>query len=148
MNYDSIIIELLSRVQKLELELSELKDNLGINDCNPEPETFTEEKRFSTKDIKEFVEGLKETAKANGEKTLTLISGDIHKLLKLRHCMPMVCNAMRQCMNEDDEVLHETPSGQSSTLEIKYELDEEEAAGETPEEAASVDEAPEEKEAE
>ncbi len=133
MNYDSIIIELLSRVQKLELELAELKDNLGINDCNPEPERFAaEEKRFSTKDIKEFVEGLKETAKANGEKTLTLISGDIHKLLKLRHCMPMVCNAMRQCMNADDEVLHETPSGQSSTLEIKYELNEDEAAGEVP----------------
>ena len=136
MNYDSIIIELLSRVQKLELELSELKDNLGINDCNPEPERFSEEKRFSTPDIQEFVEGLTETAKQNGEKTLTLISGDIHKLLKLRHCMPMVCNAMRQCMNEDDEVIHETPSGQSSTLEIKYELDEDEAAGEVPDEPA------------
>ena len=126
MNYDSIIIEMLSRIQKLEMEVAELKVRLGDEDAyfegEPEEEKSSE-KHFSTRDIKDFIEGLKDSAKSNGEKTLTLISGDIHKLLKLRRCMPMVCNAMRQCMNGDDVVVHETPSGQSSTLEIQYDLD-------------------------
>ena len=38
----------------------------------------------------------------------------------LKNAMPMVCNAMRQCMGENDIILHETPSGYSSSLEIKY----------------------------
>jgi len=128
MNYDSIIIEMLSRIQKLELEIADLKEKLGMELLSDNAGADDEaERRFTTKDIKEFVEGLKDAAKENGQKTLTLISGDIHKLLKLKRAMPMVCNAMRQAMREDDEVLHETPSGQSSTLEIKYELEKEEA---------------------
>lgn len=126
MNYDSIIIEMLARIQKLEAEVAELRDRLGYADApdgSDIEEEKADEKRFSTRDIKEFIEGLKESAKSNGEKTLTLISGDIHKLLKLSRCMPMVCNAMRQCMQDDDVVVHETPSGQSSTLEITYDLD-------------------------
>jgi len=144
MNYDSIIIEMLSRIQKLELEIADLKEKLGMELLSDNAGADDEaERRFTTKDIKEFVEGLKDAAKENGQKTLTLISGDIHKLLKLKRAMPMVCNAMRQAMREDDEVLHETPSGQSSTLEIKYELEKEEAP-----EAPDAPEAPEAPEAE
>lgn len=33
---------------------------------------------------------------------------------------PMVCNAMRQCMKDGDQVIYETQSGYSSTLEIRY----------------------------
>ena len=136
MNYDSIIIEMLSRIQKLELELADLKEKLGIELTELDPTDDAEaERRFTTKDIKDFVEGLKDAAKENGQKTLTLISGDIHKLLKLKRAMPMVCNAMRQAMREDDEVIHETPSGQSSTLEIKYELEKDEPKAEPEAEA-------------
>ena len=50
------------------------------------------------------------------------MAGDIHREKKLKSAMPMVCNAMRQCMGDFDEVLYETASGYSSTLKIEYKL--------------------------
>lgn len=36
------------------------------------------------------------------------------------HRMPMCCQAMRQMMKDNDEVISEPPSGQGATLEILY----------------------------
>ena len=63
---------------------------------------------------------LKTAAKDAGKNFIILKSGDIHKSLGLKSALPQVCNAMRQSMNEGDIVLHTTPSGNSSTIEIQY----------------------------
>ena len=63
---------------------------------------------------------IKKSAKEAGKPFIILKSGDIHKGLKLKSAMPQVCNAMRQSMNDGDIVLHTTPSGNSSTIEIQY----------------------------
>lgn len=34
----------------------------------------------------------------------------------------MVCNAMEQCMSDEDEIIHDTPSGKSSSREIRYKI--------------------------
>ena len=71
-------------------------------------------------ELKAYKKALKKAAKDAGKPFIILKSGDIHKELKLKSAMPQVCNAMRQSMNEGDIVLHTTPSGNSSTIEIQY----------------------------
>ena len=114
MNYDKIIVELLARIQALEEQVEILKSK--------EINSRDKESRISTADIRNYIKELKKKAKEAGSDTLTLKSGDIHRDKKLKSSMPMVCNAMRQCMDDDDRILHQTPSGQSSTLEIEYKL--------------------------
>ena len=58
----------------------------------------------------------------NGESSCTLISGEIHKAMDLQNKMPSVCNAMYQAMSPGDVVVHTTPSGKSSTIQICYQL--------------------------
>ena len=111
MDYEKIIIELLSRIQVLEEKvaiLSESKENSG--------ETIT------TDSIREYINELKTSAKLAGKDTLVLIARDIHRQLGLKSRFPMVCNAMRQCMRETDIILFQPPKGNSSTLEIEYKL--------------------------
>ncbi len=115
MDYEKIIIELLSRIQTLEEEVAVLKGQ----------KTLKKEKageKMTTNDIREYICELKRTAKANGKSVLVLRSGNIHKDLNLKDSMPQVCNAMRQTMNIGDTILHTTPSGNSSTIEIQYKL--------------------------
>lgn len=59
---------------------------------------------------------------AQGETSCTLISGEIHKTMGLQNKMPSVCNAMYQVMGHGDVVVHTTPSGKSSTIQICYQL--------------------------
>ena len=113
MNYEKIIVELLGRIQVLEEKvemLMEEKDKTMDKKVN----------KIGTAEIREYIMGLKEEARRNGDKTLVLVSGDIHKALKLVSFMRPVCNAMRQCMNEGDIILHTTPKGDSSTIKIQY----------------------------
>ena len=65
-----------------------------------------------------YINKLKLVAKSNGKKTLVLISREIHNDLNLKSRYPMVCNAMRQCMEENDVILFQPPKGNSSTLGI------------------------------
>lgn len=115
MNYEKIIVELLSRIQVLE----EKVDTLMEQQLNAKKE---DEDKMTTEQIREYIRELKRQAKVSGKETLVLRSGDIHKDLNLKNTMPSVCNAMRQCMNLGDIVLHTTPSGNSSTIEIEYKL--------------------------
>ena len=61
-------------------------------------------------------------AREHGEECIVLKSGEIHKDLGLKNRMPSVCKAMYDCMEIGDVILHTTPSGFSSTIEIQYML--------------------------
>ena len=113
MNYEKIIVELLGRIQVLEEKVESLME---------EKDKSMEKKanKIGTAEIREYIMELKAEAKRNGKNTIILVSGDIHKELKLVNFMPPVCNAMRQCMNDEDIILHTTPKGDSSTIKIQY----------------------------
>ena len=113
MNYEKIIVELLGRIQVLEEQVAMLMQD-------KKQASEQEGNKITTDDIRQHILGLKTEAKNEGKKFIILKSGDIHKALNLKSAMPQVCNAMRQSMNEDDIVLHTTPSGNSSTIEIQY----------------------------
>ena len=68
-------------------------------------------------DIIEFIEN---KIKANG--TQVIVSGEIHTEMELNNRMPTVCSAMRKLTNKykHEYVDDHTPSGQTSTLAIKY----------------------------
>ena len=114
MNYDKIILEMLSRIQALEEEVQRLREE-SAGDNAPAKTT--------TADIRAYIEDRRDQAAQAGEAALTLRATEIHGALGLNARYRMVCNAMRQCMRPGDEVLHETPSGFSSSLEIRYHLD-------------------------
>lgn len=111
MDYEKIILELLGRIQVLEEKVDAL-----TNDKKEEKLITT------TADICAYIKQLKEIATLQGKTKLVLISRDIHRDLNLKSRFPMVCNAMRQCMNENDRILFQPPKGNSSTLEIEYQL--------------------------
>ena len=113
MNYEKIIVELLGRIQVLEEQVAMLMQEK--NQASEQEAT-----KITTDDIRQHIFELKKSAKEAGKSFIILKSGDIHKELKLKSAMPQVCNAMRQSMNEGDIVLHTTPSGNSSTIEIQY----------------------------
>ena len=110
MDYEKIILELLGRIQVLEEKVDIL--------------TKKEEEKASitTNDICKYIKDLKVLAKEEGKSSVILISRDIHRQLKLKSRFPMVCNAMRQCMEENDNIIFQPPKGNSSTLEIEYKL--------------------------
>ena len=113
MNYEKIIVELLGRIQVLEDQVAIL-----MQEKKQAPEQT--ENKITTDDIRQHIFRLKTAAKDQEKKFIILKSGDIHKALGLKSAMPQVCNAMRQSMVEGDIVLHTTPSGNSSTIEIQY----------------------------
>ena len=114
MNYDKIILELLDRIKVLEEQVAMLAEKEQIHK--------TKIDKVSTGDIRNYIYECKSISKNRGEKNLVLIAGNIHREKNLKSAMPMVCNAMRQCMEEGVRVLFETASGYSSTLKIEYKL--------------------------
>ena len=110
MEYEKLLLDLLVRVKTLEEQVEQMRDLLQEKNT----------KQAGTAQIKEYIQSLKIQAKSNAEPHLVLKANDIHKQLKLISRMPAVCNAMKQCMENGDEILHETASGFSSTFEIKY----------------------------
>ena len=125
MNYEKIIVELLSRIQTLEEKVDFLMNEKSLPSANKtktHDEIVADVVKVKTKDIRDYIEMQKSEAKTDGKQFIVLKAGDLHRILHLRNSIPMVCNAMRQCMAEGDVVLHETPSGYSSTLEIKYHI--------------------------
>ena len=121
MNYEKIIVELLARIQTLEEKVDMLVNDKSTGSGSvTHEETVNNVVKVKTKDIRDFIEAQKNEAKNRGEEFIVLRASDLHRINRLKNAMPMVCNAMRQCMEENDIVLHETPSGYSSSLEIKY----------------------------
>jgi len=72
--------------------------------------------------VRDYIQFKFDQARSSGKNTCVLVSGDIHKALSLKSRMPIVCNVMYQFKKPGDEVFHTTPSGFSSTIEIKYYL--------------------------
>ena len=127
MNYEKIIVELLSRIKDLEEKVEFLMDGKQLPEEKPTYKYLSVFKpKVTTQEVCQFIEQLKENARNDGEKYLLIKAGEIHRAKKLNNLMPIVCNAMRQCMREGDVVVHQTPSGYSSTLQIKYYLEDEE----------------------
>ena len=115
MEYDKIIIELLSRIQTLEEQVTVLMEQHAIND------TKVKEK-MTTDDIRDYIQEQKRIAKMAGKNELILRSGDVHNDLGLKQRHPQVCNAMRSCMNSGDIILYQPPKGNGTTLRIQYKL--------------------------
>lgn len=72
--------------------------------------------------IRKFIQDLFDQHRSNGLHECILTSGEIHRDMGLRSKLPSVCSAMHQLMGEKDEILHTTPSGKSSTIQIRYYL--------------------------
>ena len=94
MEYEKIILDLLVRVKTLEEDVEELKSVIKEKNL----------KQPGTLEIKEFIFSLQQKAKDEGKKCIILKANDIHKQMKLTSRMPAVCNAMKQCMNYNDEM--------------------------------------------
>ena len=123
MNYEKIIVELLSRIQVLEEKVDFLmNDKTSADIPQKHNDIVIDVVKTRTKDIRNYIEERKTEAKNNGEEFIVLRASELHRVNRLKNALPMVCNAMRQCMSEKDIVIHETPSGYSSSLEIKYML--------------------------
>lgn len=75
-----------------------------------------------TADILAYICGLLAFYRQQGETSCILTSGEIHRAMGLVHRMPSVCSAMYQAMGPGDVVVHTTPSGKSSTLQVRYSL--------------------------
>ena len=117
MNYDTIIIEMLARIQALENKVKTLEDGQCATIINEQTDAKT---MIRTSDIRNYILDCKTTAIAKGETVLILTAKDIHRALCLKQRYPMVCNAMRQAMSQGDEIVYAPQSGYSSTLKIKY----------------------------
>src|SRR5699024_11207067 len=81
-----------------------------------------EEKKISTKDIEKYIKDI--FIENKGSEYVDILSKDIHKAMRLKSRYPMVCRAMYNLQKEisRSDILHKTPSGQSSTLKIRYYL--------------------------
>ena len=115
MNYEKVIVELLSRIQNLEEQVALLISEKETTKRMGGP-------KMTTAEIREYIETLKSDAQKAGKCTLVLTAIDIHKDLNLKSRFPMVCNAMRYCMKDNDIILFQPPKGNSSTLKIEYKL--------------------------
>lgn len=115
MDYEKIIVELLSRIQILEEQVAFLM-------TDKENQQKKTEGKMTTNDIREYIKSLKQNAKNAHKNSLILTARDVHKELNLKSRYPMVCNAMRDCMGDRDIILFQPPKGNSSTLEIEYRL--------------------------
>jgi hypothetical protein len=75
-----------------------------------------------TEEVREYVRSILHKAKEEGKEHTDLRSGDIHKQMKLQDRMPPVCNAMISLGVFRHEIIHDTPSGKSSTKVVRYYL--------------------------
>ena len=71
-------------------------------------------------EIREFILKKFASSKVREEESCTLVSGDIAAALRIKNRMPSICSVMYSLMRPGDEILSSTPSGQSSTIKIKY----------------------------
>ena len=121
MDYDRVILELFDRIKILEEKVNKLTNendaSIRVNHYEREPEKVN-----YTQLAKNYIENLKNEARDKGEEFVILVASDIQKAIGLKNRPVIICNAMQQCMNENDEILHDTPSGYSTTKKIKYYL--------------------------
>ena len=113
MEYEKTLLDLIERVTKLEQRVDELECENMNKESKPARGTYTNM-------VIDYINNQILKAKEQGLNNITLTSGGIQKDVGLNNRLPLVCNAMRKCMNDKSEIIFETPSGQSSTLAIKW----------------------------
>ncbi len=147
MNYDTVILELLTRVQSLERSLKDLEGKESVMDgeayqdilarlCRLEAALGQEggensrpdksEKALSTQQVYSYILQKKREASEAGGKTLVLRAGDIERAFGVSNRIPIVVNAMKQAKAAGDETLSATQSGYSASFEVRYHLGQEE----------------------
>lgn len=82
-----------------------------------------------TKNFESKISELLREAESRGQKYVDIISKELHRMMGWypppkgeRHRMPACCAAMHNMIKPGDRILHTTPSGQSTTLRIRYHL--------------------------
>lgn len=90
----------------------------NLDRCNATPAG-----KKTADDVRRFIDEIFIKAKAEGKKSIELVSGQIHNALGMNNRMPQICRIMYEKMKPGDEVLFSTPSGKSSTIKIRYYLD-------------------------
>lgn len=75
-----------------------------------------------TEQVRIYISRQFSRAKEQGKDWIELSAKEIHEELGFNKRYPIVCNAMQQMMTDIDEYINLTPSGQSSTIIIKYYL--------------------------
>ncbi|WP_404332151.1 hypothetical protein [Mesobacillus maritimus] len=73
-----------------------------------------------TEEIREYARSILHKSKEDGKEYMDLRSGDLHKQMNLQNRMPAVCNAMVSLGVFRPEIIHDTPSGKSSTKVVRY----------------------------
>lgn len=73
-----------------------------------------------TEMVKKYIAKKFLTCKEQNQKYIDLHAKDIHKELGLTERYPIVCNAMKQMMTNNDVYVSETDSRQSSSIIIRY----------------------------
>lgn len=76
----------------------------------------------TTTGIEKYIRSKKSEAVQLGKKEIIILASELVKEIELKQRFPMICQAMRNCMQINDEILHQTPSGNSSTFKVKYKL--------------------------
>lgn len=76
----------------------------------------------STTDIRRYILNTLYQRQKQGDASCILVSGEIHKTMGLNNKMPSICSAIYQAMEPNDVVVHTTPSGKNSTIQICYQL--------------------------
>lgn len=116
MEYDNLLLDLLNRV----IDLENRVDALEKKECAPKEKpprgTYTEM-------VKDYIFKEINKARKSGQSKIRLISREVQKEVGLKGRLPLVCNAMRACMDEKSKIINETASGQSSTFEIEWNLE-------------------------
>ncbi|NLF43226.1 MAG: hypothetical protein GX587_11065 [Bacteroidales bacterium] len=108
----------IEEILDLENNIAKIVVSKSINDKNSQKsETI---KKTLTADIREFIRIIITNAQEKGLQFIDLVSGDIHKQMRLSNKMPSVCAAMYQVMAENDVILSTTPSSKSSTIKVRY----------------------------
>lgn len=139
MNYEGIILELLSRVQNLEAAVKELQDmaaksknGIGtdadcehiqragkIGDWEEEQEKADAEPPLlvRTAQVYDYIQSKKEEAKEEGREFLVLRAGEIGKHFGANNRLQVILNAMQKAMGADD-----ISSGSATMYEVRYNL--------------------------
>jgi|GEM_PF-760109 len=138
MSIESIIFELMERIQVLEKKVARLEsEKAGSGFAENEirntdsAEIVSNEMIVKTKNeaisltqrqrARDYIDQEKFAARERGEKSVTLLCNDIQKALKIKNRPRNICEAMYDCMtNPKDRVLHAPPSGFSTTVLIEY----------------------------
>ena len=112
MEYERTLFNLIERINQLEKRVAVLEGKKIVKE-KPARGTYTNK-------VINYINGIIAKAKALGKSNIVLTSSAVQREVGLKNRLPLVCNAMRKCMDDKSRILYETPSGQSSTLTIEW----------------------------